>query len=299
MNDVRLRHLECFLAAAQTQSFTAAAQRLGISRPLVSKWMKTLEEELGLTLFDRKKDGVSLSPDGKRLMELAAEPLEALRTAIDDAVSSVGVGSKKLKVGVPSGYEDDARILSIVASFRNKYPEYEVSLEVSADRETIADLDAGITDVAFYTDFSVVDTESTSCLTLVDTSFCIAICAAHRLAHHDVLLLDALRNERFFAIDESADPENIRRIRGLCNGAGFEPRIARFVPNYSSLALSVIYQNGVTIATPDIVKGYEGQIKLYPLQDPAGDDTLILLWRKEKPDPGAILFAEYTNLYLS
>ena len=59
---MELREIRTFLQIAQKQSFSKAAEALGYSQAAVTVQIKQLEEELGIHLFDRKKDG----PDPSR-----------------------------------------------------------------------------------------------------------------------------------------------------------------------------------------------------------------------------------------
>src|ERR687894_1435188 len=81
-----LRH---FLVVAREGNVTAAAQRLGISQPALTKSIRRLEEECGAPLFDRHTRGVSLTLYGKALLRharlidtecrFATSEIEALR----------------------------------------------------------------------------------------------------------------------------------------------------------------------------------------------------------------------------
>lgn len=83
--------LKAALTLAETLNFHRAARRLDISQPHLTRTIKTLEKDLGLTLFERGPHGVSVTPDGSRALKEAvalikAEAtfnarIEALRTA--------------------------------------------------------------------------------------------------------------------------------------------------------------------------------------------------------------------------
>ena len=62
LDDFRLR---VFMMAAAENSFTRAAQHLGVSQPAVSQNIAELEKLLGVTLFNRSRGDVSLTPDGE------------------------------------------------------------------------------------------------------------------------------------------------------------------------------------------------------------------------------------------
>jgi DNA-binding transcriptional LysR family regulator len=79
---MELRHLEYFLAVADTRSFTRAAQRLHVVQSGVSATIKALERELGLALFTRSSQEVALTPAGRAFLPRARETLESARAAI-------------------------------------------------------------------------------------------------------------------------------------------------------------------------------------------------------------------------
>src|SRR4051812_39147182 len=65
--DIGLRHLQCFLALAEEQHFTWAADRLGISQPTLSRHIQRLEGVLGRALVDRSTRHPRLTAEGHRL----------------------------------------------------------------------------------------------------------------------------------------------------------------------------------------------------------------------------------------
>ena len=72
------RSFEC---AAQHQSFTAAAEELGLTQSAVSQQIRLLESRLGCRLFDRKPRGISLTDDGRKLLPEITRAIDALRSA--------------------------------------------------------------------------------------------------------------------------------------------------------------------------------------------------------------------------
>jgi LysR family nitrogen assimilation transcriptional regulator len=80
---VNLRTLKYFVAIADAGSFTAAAVAVSIAQPALTRQMRDLETELGVTLFQRGARGVRLTPDGATLYESAGRMLaEAARVRL-------------------------------------------------------------------------------------------------------------------------------------------------------------------------------------------------------------------------
>jgi LysR family nitrogen assimilation transcriptional regulator len=66
-----LRQLKYFVAIAEHENFSRAAQQLYVAQSALSRRMRDLEEELGVRLFDRHLRGAALTPEGRTLLERA------------------------------------------------------------------------------------------------------------------------------------------------------------------------------------------------------------------------------------
>ena len=72
---MELRHLRYFVMAAAERNISRAASRLSISQPAVSRQIRDLEAELGVTLFDRESDGLHLTDAGETALAHAKDLL--------------------------------------------------------------------------------------------------------------------------------------------------------------------------------------------------------------------------------
>ena len=88
-----------FCRVVDTGNFTKAAQLCGYSQSAVSQNIKALETELGVTLFDRRKDGIKLTLDGEQFMpyiravwtaELALEEKRREMTGLENSTIRIG-----------------------------------------------------------------------------------------------------------------------------------------------------------------------------------------------------------------
>lgn len=100
------RHIKAFIAVADALSVTKAAERLHISQPPLSRHIHQLEEELGVTLFLRHRQGVTLTQEGRRLLE-KARALDAAGTEFCDAARQLARGVEdRIRIGIGWGLWD-------------------------------------------------------------------------------------------------------------------------------------------------------------------------------------------------
>lgn len=89
---MELRHIRYFLAVAEEMNFSRAAEKLCIAQPPLSRQIMDLEDELGVTLFNRKKHALSLTDEGALFKQYAIQVLDL----VDHSTAEV----KELKHGL-------------------------------------------------------------------------------------------------------------------------------------------------------------------------------------------------------
>lgn len=98
---MNLRQLEYFVAVAECRSILKAAQSIHISQPSVSVQIKGLEDELGVPLFDRRRDGVILTPEGEEFLLHARAVLRTVDTAKTSLQAFHSTPTGRVVVGIP------------------------------------------------------------------------------------------------------------------------------------------------------------------------------------------------------
>lgn len=129
-----IKQLSIFLAVANHGSFTEAAVSLFMSQPTISVQIAALERELGVTLFERKSHGVTLTPAGQVLKPYAADILamrDRAAEAIDHYKSDFSGTLTLLASSVPAGYV----IPKLVAEFLAEYPKVFIQLRHADSQE--------------------------------------------------------------------------------------------------------------------------------------------------------------------
>ncbi|MBW8618788.1 MAG: LysR family transcriptional regulator, partial [Hyphomicrobiales bacterium] len=87
-----LSALQAFEASARHVSFTRAAEELNLSQGAISRQVATLEEMLGVPLFVRVRQRISLTPAGTAYVEEVRDALNRLSAATLNAVAFKGAG---------------------------------------------------------------------------------------------------------------------------------------------------------------------------------------------------------------
>jgi DNA-binding transcriptional LysR family regulator len=129
------RQLEYFVAVAEELSFTRAAQRLYAVQSTVSAAIKSLEAELGTTLFDRSTRRVTLTPTGIVFLPEAKAALDAVGRAVA-AVQDTATGLRgSIRMGSMTGM-DVFDLPSLLGVFHERHPLVDIHVSVSANGST-------------------------------------------------------------------------------------------------------------------------------------------------------------------
>lgn len=142
-----LHHLKIFLAVAQEESYSRAADRLEISQPAVSMQVGKLEESLGVKLVAQKGRQVALTEAGQVLSEYAGRLFRISREMEAAMADFRDLRRGRLRIGASS--TPGAYVLpGVIASFRAERAGVEISLQVTNTRHAIKLVADGLADVA-------------------------------------------------------------------------------------------------------------------------------------------------------
>jgi DNA-binding transcriptional LysR family regulator len=139
----KLRALQYFVASAEEGSFTGAARRLEVSVPAIQKLVNSLERSLGVKLFERTVQGLTLSASGESYLE-SCQPLLNELAAVDDALSrSAERPSGTLAIAAHAQLAHHV-LLPALPRFHARYPDIRIDLRVV---HRMSDPDAETADV--------------------------------------------------------------------------------------------------------------------------------------------------------
>lgn len=125
--DVDTRLLRYFVAVAREGSVTAAAERLFVSQPALTKQIKQLETQLGVRLFTRSRTGMALTEPGRALARSVPALLSGWDQALRDTKSADSRAARVLRVGFIASAANEAT-QHIVAAFARLRPGWRVDM---------------------------------------------------------------------------------------------------------------------------------------------------------------------------
>ena len=124
---MEFRHIRSFLSVAETLHFGRSARLLNLSQPALSLQVKALEDELGIQLLSRNRQGTVLTEAGQAFREDAAIALERLEFAKRKAqwASAGKLGHIRIGFISTAGFEI---VPNLMRRFRKSYPDVEFSI---------------------------------------------------------------------------------------------------------------------------------------------------------------------------
>jgi DNA-binding transcriptional LysR family regulator len=190
MERLDLRLVDYFVAVAEELHFGRAAARLHIAQPSLSQQIRRLEQQLGVTLFERNSRNVRLTRAGEAFLREGRRALAQAQRAIS---ATRAAGAELLTVGF-YGSAGRALLPAVLTAFHDRQPVTEVSVREILFGSIDEILD-GKVDVAFTR--LMPDQTELEVEILATEPRVIALANTHPLAGHETLTFAELRDESF------------------------------------------------------------------------------------------------------
>lgn len=146
---MELYQLRSFAAVAELGHLTRAAERLHVSQPAVSAQIKALEDELGVTLFERVSSGMVLTAAGRKLLPATEKVLEAAQALRMRAKGLQGQIVGRARVGTVSDPEF-TRIGEFLAKALEAHPLLDIEIHHEVSGFAFEKVRDGELDASFY-----------------------------------------------------------------------------------------------------------------------------------------------------
>jgi DNA-binding transcriptional LysR family regulator len=278
---VELRHLRYFTAVVQWKGYREASRRLHVAQPAISRTVADLEDELGLKLFSRAKRMAQLTPEGEVFYAEAVCTLGQAESAINTARRAAKGEIGKLSIGF-LGSATFAFLPELVCTFRAQYPGVKLTLLELAPSQQEAAFDKGLIDIGFTRTLTPEQSKTFSSRHLYDDPMMAVLPASRQVKTKRVRISD-LANESFVLFHREGAPPLFDTITGMCNDAGFSPRVEN-EPNMMQTVLSLVQAEvGVSIVPACVRNLRSDAVRFYRLQPDEVRVELVAAWKKETP----------------
>ena len=234
------------MTAAECLNFTAAAEKLYISQPVISRNIAALEEEFGLLLFERHNNMLKLTPAGEIMYRWMTENRLSFNEALTSAQEAAKAPAGILRIGLVKTEYPPQRETQVILEFQKRFPNTDLSICYQSAKELMNSLLDRSIDIAAMLDS---DISNDARLSRLESGVCrqvIAVSRSHPLSAYSPISLRAFTNDLFISVRSDYSPGMSRWIRQVCGISGFIPRIREVSSTEEQLAM-VQAQKGVAL----------------------------------------------------
>jgi len=267
---MEMHQVRYFLAAANSLSFTRAAEACHVSQPALTTAIKKLEAQLGTPLFYREGKQIVLTEFGRRMQPCLSQILEQAKTAESIAKDFRLLNQVPIRLGVMSSI-GPMRIASLLAEFQRQSPGVEVAVRDGAPEALAAQLDADEIDVAVLNALDGLG-DNYRAEPLYTEHYVVLLPPEHPLIARNVIALRDLSEQPY--VDRlSCELREI--VMGVCSDMGVK-LYARFRSERDEWVQGMVMANIGFAFMPEFSVTHPESVRR-PLVDPAVERTISLI----------------------
>lgn len=279
---MELRHLRYFQTVAREGSFTRAAALLHIAQPPLSRQIRQLEEELGVTLIERGSRGLKLTEAGRFFHEQSLQ----LTARLDEIVAGTrrlgAQAARWFSIGfVPStlyGF-----VPELIRYLRQADAQVEVGLSEMTTLPQIEALKSGRIDLGIGR--IPFDDPAIERRVLMEEPLVAALPPSHPLAGRKRLTVAELAAQPFVLYPARPRPNYADHVLGLSRAAGHQPTVIQEANELQTALGLVVAGLGLTLVPASVQRSNRADIVCLPVDAPAFTSPVILSWRRGDSSP--------------
>ena len=284
---VTLRQLRYLEALAETLHFGQAAEACAVTQPALSMQIKELENELQVSLLERRKSGIELTEQGEEIVRRGRTILASVRDLLDYAQHRERVLTGSLKLGaIPS--IAPYLLPAALPELQRRFPDLALHLRETITETLIGELVSGDLDLILVA-LPIEDPEIET-LHLLDDKF---VLAARASKGKRAKATDMLANERLLLLEEGHCLRD--QALSFCRLVTPEARESFGASSLATIVQMVAHGYGITLLPEMAVASevYQGSnIRLLHFAAPEPKREIGLAWRKTSPrKPDFLAFA--------
>ncbi len=276
---MEINYLREFVVLAEVGNYLAAAAQLFMSQSSLSRHIKSMEEELGIPLFDRTTRNISLSEFGKTFLPYASE-ITQIQSKYQKALFNYKRSSHgSLSIGsIPS--MSQYKIIDLLFRFQQEYQDFTLNLIEQDSIQLIEMIENNKLELAFVRSSEDLGSQFQQILFAEDTLAAI-MPRTHPLAEKDAIGLEELANETLLLL--SSDTFMYHLCVDKCKKAGFEP-IVGYTGRRSENIIALVEKGaGIALLTQNpIMQLTNNNISIVKIS-PKIHTQISLIYSKEHP----------------
>ncbi len=280
--------LKCFISVARTLSFSEAARRNYVSQSTVSRYIRDLEKEFGVKLFERSRREVELTNEGKLLLPYMQDVIDTINKA-SSVISRLNSGSGgRLRLAYDAASVDYP--VKCLSAFTRKYPDIAVDMISLSGSEIAGALNS--TDYDFYFMLRDMLPDNDSIASLVTSRDNLKLVVPYDFeVRGGSVKASGLKNQRFVLLSETESPILYMEIMDIFRTFHFSPDSIVEFDDVRSVFMAVSSGMGISVLPSQLVKNSPvRRIKSLEFGEIETDLAFVLAWRKDNSNPAAQLF---------
>ncbi|KJB84886.1 LysR family transcriptional regulator [Paenibacillus sp. E194] len=194
---MNINKLETFITLSNCLSFTEAAEQLYCSQPAVSMQIQSLEEDLGVQLFDRIGKKLYLTKQGDIFKPYAEQIVNLLRSGREHLHQLEDLSAGALVFGA-SNFVGVYLLPSVLAWYKEQYPKIKISMKITSSQQLIHQLESNSIEFLVLSDQVEVDESRYQTCSFYQDRLVLIARPDHHLAQKRRCTLYDLQNETFF-----------------------------------------------------------------------------------------------------
>ncbi len=281
MDKFNFRSIGYFLKVADTLNFTQAAEELYISQPALSKCIKQLEDEIGVSLLNRSTRKVELTAGGKLLYSEWKVWHDRSEELLHQARMLNGKGAARIRIGIVEFGGVVNKVVPVIEEYDDSHPEFVVDFEILGFSNLAKKLKSGDLDVIITLNTEIDDSAaSIHVRPLMGLQLYIIVPKKNHLYTRKKLQFSDLRDETFCIFTDSYSDNARSTIINHCKSEGFMPRDIKYFSNMRSMEMTVAHSDSITIGYDTFFDSYD-KLKLFPIPDLNDGHNLVFAWKGE------------------
>jgi DNA-binding transcriptional LysR family regulator len=294
---MELRYLKYFVAVAERQNFTRAAEELHVAQPAISQQIKSLEEELGVSLLHRTKRSVKLTAAGNAFLSEAKQILahaelskQIARRAARGETGSLAIGHVCVSV---SGF-----LPELIQSYRKRFPAVRVHLFELMPEQQLQAFAREKIDVGFTRPLAVADEKNFIQERIYRDRLTLAVPETHSFAKARHVRLEKIAGEDFVMFKRSEAPEMVDQVTQFCVKAGFTPQVVSEPLTIQTVLMAVASGIGVALVPGCVRRSRQPGVAFLDVRPVSPVIELVLARPKGEPSPTVSAWLELVHEHL-